>query len=165
MSLWRDRTRLAELLHGIPRVVLGGVEAEDEGPDDRTVVIFVEEGIEAVEETGSAAVEDAGSNEMLAMILGSVAALVVAGSVLYVVLSRFLPMQTRRFEAAAWSAATTVVQVKFTEYSSLVFLILLHSIKTFPWVLLFLLCPFKPNGNGTGYIFFVYSSYFSLLKY
>ena len=120
MSLWWDRTRLAELLNGIPRVVLGGLETEDEGPDDRTVVIFVEEGVEAVEETGAAAVEDAGSNEILAMILGSVAALVVAGSILYVVLSRFLPMQTRRFEAAAWSAATTVVQVKLTEYSSLV---------------------------------------------
>ena len=122
MSLWQDRTRLAELLNGIPRVVLGGLETEDEGPDDRTVVIFVEEGVEAVEETGAAAVDDAGSNETLAMILGSVAALVVAGSILYVVLSRVLPMQTRRIEAAAWSAATTVVQVKFTEYYSLVFL-------------------------------------------
>ena len=119
MSLWRDRTRLAELLNGIPRVVLGGLETEDEGPDDRAVVIFVEEAVEAVEETGAAAVDDAGSNETLAMILGSVAALVVAGSILYVILSRVLPMQTRRIEAAAWSAATTVVQVKLTEYSSL----------------------------------------------
>ena len=119
MSLWRDRTRLAELLNGIHRVVLGGLETEDEGPDDRAVVIFVEEAVEAVEETGAAAVEDAGSNETLAVILGSVAALVVAGSILYVILSRVLPMQTRRIEAAAWSAATTVVQVKLTEYSSL----------------------------------------------
>ena len=120
MSLWRDRTRLAELLNGIPRVVLGGLDTEDEGPDNRAVVVFVEEAVEAVEETGAAAVDDAGSNETLAMILGSVAALVVAGSILYVVLSRFLPMQTRRIEAAAWSAATTVVQVKLTKYSSLV---------------------------------------------
>ena len=93
MSLWRDRTRLQELLHGIPRVVVGGVETQEEDTDDRAVVIFVEQAVEAVEET-VAAVEDAGHNETVAVILGSIAALVVAGSVLYVILSRVLPIQT-----------------------------------------------------------------------
>ena len=69
------------------------METEDEGPDDRAVVIFVEEAVEAVAET-VAAVEDAGHNETVAVILGSIAALVVAGSVLYVILSRVLPIQT-----------------------------------------------------------------------
>ena len=100
-------------------MVLGGLETEDEGPDDRTVVILVEDAVEAVEETGAAAVEDAGHNETLAVILGSIAALVVAGSVLYVILSRMLPVQTRRIEAAAWNAATTVIQVKLSKISSL----------------------------------------------
>ena len=103
MSLWRDRTRLQELLGGVPRVVLGGLE--DGGDDDeRSLVIIVEEAVEAVEE--------AEHDETLAIILGSLAALVVAGSVIYIVLSRMVPMQTRRFEAAAMSAVTTVVQVK-----------------------------------------------------
>ena len=93
MSLWRDRTRLQELLNGIPRVVLGSVETEDEGTDDRAVVILVEQAVEAVEETVGA-VEEAGHNETLAVILGSIAALVVAGSVLNVILSRMLPAQT-----------------------------------------------------------------------
>ena len=141
MSLWRDRTRLQELLQGFPRVVVGGVEAQEEDTDDRAMVIFIDEAVEAVEET-AAAVEDAGHHETLAMILGSVAALVVAGSVLYVILSRMLPAQTRRMEAAAWSAATTVVQVKLTEYFFFGFLTFLYSIINFPWVLLFLLCLF-----------------------
>ena len=139
-------------------MVLGGIETEDEGTDDRAVVILVEQAVEAAEETVGA-VEDGGHNETLAMILGSVAALVVAGSVLYVILSRMLPTQTRRMEAAAWSAATTVVQVKLTEYFFFGFLTFLYSIINFPWVLLFLSCLFKPNGNGTGYIFFVYTPY------
>ena len=109
-------------------MVLGGLETEDEGPDDRSVVIFVEEAVEAVEETVAAAVEDAGHNETLAVILGSVAALVVAGSVLYVILSRVLPIQTRRIEAAAWSAATTVMQVELTEYFFFGFLTLFFCI-------------------------------------
>ena len=102
MSLWRDRTRLQELLSGVPRVVLGGLEAEDD--EDKRAVEAVEKAVDAVEE--------AEHDETLAIILGSLAALVVAGSVLYVLLSRMLPTQTRRIEAAAWSAATTVVQVK-----------------------------------------------------
>ena len=122
-------------------MVLGGIETEDEGTDDRAVVILVEQAVEAAEETVGA-VEDGGHNETLAMILGSVAALVVAGSVLYVILSRMLPTQTRRMEAAAWSAATTVVQVKLTEYFFFGFLTFLYSIINFPWVLLFLLCLF-----------------------
>ena len=110
MSLWRDRTRLQELLSGVPRIVLGG--REDEGGDDeRALVIYVEQAVEAVEETVGG-VEEAEHNETLAIILGSLAALVVAGSVIYVILSRMLPAQTRRIEAAAWNAATTVVQVK-----------------------------------------------------
>ena len=91
------------------------METEDEGTDDRAVVILVEQAVEAVEET-VAAVEEAGHNETLAVILGSIAALVVAGSVLYVILSRVLPVQTQRIEAAAWTAATTVVQVKLIKY-------------------------------------------------
>ena len=110
MSLWRDRTRLQELLNGIPRVVLGGLEAGDD-EDERSVVIIVKQAVEAVEDAVEA-FEEAGHDETLAIILGSLAALVVAGSVLYIVLSRMLPLQTRRIEAAAWSAATTVVQVK-----------------------------------------------------
>ena len=158
MSLWRDRTRLQELLQGFPRVVVGGVEAQEEDTDDRAMVIFIDEAVEAVEET-AAAVEDAGHHETLAMILGSVAALVVAGSVLYVILSRMLPAQTRRMEAAAWSAATTVVQVKLTEYFFFGHLTFFYSIITFPWVLLFLSCFLKPDGNGTGYCFFIHTPY------
>ena len=103
MSLWRDRSRLQELLGGVPRAVLGGLEVgEDE--DERSLVIIVEEAVEAVEE--------AEHDETLAIVLGSLAALVVAGSVVYIGLSRYFPTQTRRFEAAALGAATTVVQVK-----------------------------------------------------
>ena len=158
MSLWRDRTRLQELLQGFPRVVVGGVEAQEEDTDDRAMVIFIDEAVEAVEET-AAAVEDAGHHETLAMILGSVAALVVAGSVLYVILSRVLPVQTRRIEAAAWTAATTVVQVKLIKYFFFGSLILFVFHINFPWFLLFLLCFFKPNGNGTGYVFFIHTPY------
>ena len=110
MSLWRDRTRLQELLNGIPRVVLGGLEAGDD-EDERSVVIIVKQAVEAVEDAVEA-FEEAGHDETLAIILGSLAALVVAGSVLNIVLLRMLPLQTRRIEAAAWSAATTLVQVK-----------------------------------------------------
>ena len=158
MSLWRDRTRLQELLNGIPRVVLGGLETEDEGADDRTVVILVEQAVEAVEETVGA-VEEAGHNETLAVILGSIAALVVAGSVLYLILSRMLPAQTRRIEAAALNAATTVVQVKLIDvffFGSLIFSVFHYN---FSMGFAFLLCFFKPNGNGTGYVFFTYTPY------
>ena len=110
MSLWRDRTRLQELLSGVPRVVLGGLEAGDD-EDERSVVIIVEQAVEAVEDAVEA-VEEAEHDETLAIILGSLAALVVAGSVKYIVLSRMLPIQTRRIETAALSAATTIVQVK-----------------------------------------------------
>ena len=82
MSLWRDRTRLQELLSGVPRVVLGGLE--DGGDDDeRSLVIIVEQAVEAVEEAVEA-VEEAEHDETLAIILGSLAALVVAGSVIYI---------------------------------------------------------------------------------
>ena len=106
MSLWTNLGRnscLQELLGGTPRVVLG--DLEDEGNDDeRSLIIIVEEAVEAVEE--------AEQDETLAIILGSLAALVVAGSVLYISLSRMFPTQSRRIEAAALSAATIVVQVK-----------------------------------------------------
>ena len=142
MSLWRDRTRLQELLNNIPRVVLGDLEAEDEGGDDeRSLVILVEQAVEAVEETAEA-VEAAEPDEILAIILGSVAALVVAGSVLYVILLRMLPVQTRRMEAAAWTAATTVMQVKLIEYfffGSLIFSVFHYNFSmgfAFPFMLL-----------------------------
>ena len=91
-------------------MVLGGLEAGDD-EDERAVVIIMEQAVEAVEETVEA-VEEAEHDETLAIILGSLAALVVAGSVKYIVLSRMLPIQTRRIETAALSAATTIVQVK-----------------------------------------------------
>ena len=122
-------------------MVVGGVETQEEDTDDRAVVIFVEQAVEAVEET-VAAVEDAGHNETVAVILGSIAALVVAGSILYMILSRVLPVQTRRIEAAAWTAATTVVQVKLIEYfffGSLIFSVFHYNFSmgfAFPFMLL-----------------------------
>ena len=75
-------------------------------------MIIVEEAVEAV--------EDAVHDDSLEIVLGCLAALVVEGSVLYIGLSRYFPTQTRRFEAAALDAATTVVQVKLIlEISSL----------------------------------------------
>lgn len=101
MSLWRDRTTLQELLSGVPRVVMGNLD--DEGSDERTLVLFIDEAVEAVEESEG--------DHTLEIVLGSLAALIVAGSVLYVGLARMFPAQTRRFEAAALTAASTVIQV------------------------------------------------------
>ena len=105
MSLWRDRTTLQELLSGVPRVVMGNLD--DEGSDERTLVLFIDEAVEAVEESEG--------DHTLEIVLGSLAALIVlflfSGSVLYVGLARMFPAQTRRLEAAALTAASTVIQV------------------------------------------------------
>ncbi len=110
MSLWLDRlrnTRLQELLGAPPRVIMG--EVDDERPaDERSLVLLVAEAVEVTENA-----ED-GEDRVLEIVLGSLVALVVAGTIVYVSLLRYFPNQMRRFEAFSVDAARAVVQVKFS---------------------------------------------------
>ena len=109
MSLWLSRlrnSRLQELLGVPPRVIMG--EVDDERPvDERSLVVLVAEAVEVAEDA-----ED-GDDRVLEVVLGSLVALVVAGTIVYVILLRYFPNQMRRFEARSVDAARAVVQVTF----------------------------------------------------
>ena len=108
MSLWLNslrNTRLQELLGASPRVIIG--EVDDERPvEERSLILLVAEAVEATEDA-----EDS-DDRVLEIVLGSLVALVVAGTIVFVSLSRYFPNQMRRIEAFSADAARAVVQVK-----------------------------------------------------
>ena len=130
MSLWLDRlrnTRLQELLGAPPQVIMG--EVDDERPaDERSLVLLVAEAVEVTENA-----ED-GEDRVLEIVLGSLVALVVAGTIVYVSLLRYFPNQMRRVEAFSVDAARAVVQVKL----AFVVILMYISFIVFGWSCIFL---------------------------
>ena len=130
MSLWLNslrNTRLQELLGAPPRVIIG--EVDDERPvDERSLVLLVAEAVEVTEDT-----ED-GDDRVLEIVLGSLVALVVDGTIVFVSLSRYFPNQMRRVEAFSVDAARAVVQVKL----AFVVILMYISFIVFGWSFSFL---------------------------